>query len=177
LEKIENNFQEYGVKILLFARLTPGIRAGIFIVAGITKLPWPKFLLADGIYAIPGVTLLFTLGWWFTDSMVELIKRADSERSRVMPIIIIVVLLAVAGYFVYRHLRRPMVEGSPREMPPVVGPVTAKLEQTLETMTDKILHHGGESKSAVMPPKPDRSDPGNGAVVQPSPEEQPKRNT
>ena len=54
LAKISENFKEYGVKILLFARLTPGIRAPIFLTAGITKLPITYFLLADGIYAIPG---------------------------------------------------------------------------------------------------------------------------
>ena len=30
-----------------------------------------RFLLADGIYAIPVVTLLFTLAYWFTDSVVR----------------------------------------------------------------------------------------------------------
>ena len=42
---IAENFQKYGVKILLFARLTPGIRAPIFLTAGITKLPITHFLL------------------------------------------------------------------------------------------------------------------------------------
>jgi membrane protein DedA with SNARE-associated domain len=165
LAKIESNFQEYGVKILLFARLTPGIRAGIFIVAGITKLPWAQFLLADGIYAIPGVTLLFTLGWWFTDNMVALIEQADTERRKVMPYVIVIGLLAVAAYFVYRHLRRPMVEGSPQEMPPVVEQVTntveKTVEKTVETVKDKILHPGHETKSGVlMPPAPSENGTG-----------------
>ena len=140
LEHISQNFDKYGVKILLFARLTPGIRAAIFIAAGITKLPILKFLFADGIYAIPGVTILFMLGYWFTDSMVDLVERADSERSKVMPIIIIVALLGVVAYFIYRHLRKPVVEGSPTEMPPVVGRVTEVVDQSLEMVKDKLLH-------------------------------------
>jgi membrane protein DedA with SNARE-associated domain len=137
LVSISHNFKEYGVKILLFARLTPGIRAPIFVTAGILKLPWPQFLLADGIYAIPGVSLLFFLGYWFTDSIVDLIKAGESQ---VRSIVIIVALLGVVAYFIYRHLRKPVVEGSPAEMPPVVGPVTTRLEHTLETVKDKILH-------------------------------------
>src|ERR1700677_2783983 len=70
LEEIRANFTKHGVKILLFARLTPGIRAPIFLTAGITRLPIYQFLLADGVYAIPRVTLLFFLGWYFTDTMV-----------------------------------------------------------------------------------------------------------
>ena len=162
LVKISHNFKEYGVKILLFARLTPGIRAPIFITAGITKLPWLKFLIADGIYAIPGVTILFLLGWWFTDNMVDLIKN---EAEKAKPIIVLVVLLGVACYFVYRHLRKPVVEGSPKEMPPGVAQVTNVLDQSLETVKDRILHPS-EGKSTAsqpgikLPAEPPRSENG-----------------
>jgi membrane protein DedA with SNARE-associated domain len=147
-EHISQNFDKYGVKILLFARLTPGIRAPIFIVAGITKLPVLKFMVADGIYAIPGVTILFMLGYWFTDWTVELVKRFDNERSKVMPIIILVALLGVVAYFIYRHLRKPVVEGSPTEMPPVVGTVTEVVDQSLERVRDKLLH---QSQAGTKP--------------------------
>src|SRR5204863_6020282 len=88
---IATNFQTYGVKILLFARLTPGIRAPIFLTAGITKLPLTHFLLADAIYAIPGVSLLFLLGYYFTDSIIGIIEEQDKYK----PIIVLVVLASV----------------------------------------------------------------------------------
>jgi membrane protein DedA with SNARE-associated domain len=178
LEHISQNFEKYGVKILLFARMTPGIRAGIFVTAGITKLPWAKFLLADGIYAIPGVTILFFLGYWFTDTIVAFIKETESKAKL---IVYLVVLIGVVGYFVYRHLRKPVVEGSPKEMPPVVGPMTNRLEATLEhtlektfeTVKGRILHPSGELKlppGAADGPRPaERTDngqpqPGNGTA-------------
>jgi membrane protein DedA with SNARE-associated domain len=135
LAKISENFKEYGVKILLFARLTPGIRAPIFLTAGITKLPITYFLIADGIYAIPGVSLLFFLGYWFTDTIIELI---DAESRYVKPIIVLVVIAGVGLYFVYRFWRKPMVTGNPTEMPPIVGPVTEKLEEVAESMGQKM---------------------------------------
>src|SRR5205823_3037692 len=98
LASISANFQKYGVKILLFARLTPGIRAPIFLTAGITKLPLARFILADGIYAIPGVSILFGLGYAFTDRIVDLVQN---EASKVKSIIILVALVGVAGYFAY----------------------------------------------------------------------------
>jgi membrane protein DedA with SNARE-associated domain len=124
LARIERNFHEYGVKILLFARLTPGVRAPIFLTAGITRVPLAKFLLADGIYAIPGVSLLFFLGYWFTDNMVKLIEQ-DAEKVKY--IIILVVIIAVVAYFAYRYFRRPVVTGAPEEMPPLVEKVTTKI--------------------------------------------------
>jgi membrane protein DedA with SNARE-associated domain len=132
LASITENFHKYGIRILLFARLTPGIRAPIFLTAGITRLPLSHFLLADGLYAIPGVSLLFVLGYFFTDSMVALVT---GDLEKVKNVIILVVVVGVAAYFTYRFLRRPMVTGDPTEMPPLMEPVT----HTFDTMTQTIL--------------------------------------
>ena len=152
LAKISENFQEYGVKILLFARLTPGIRAPIFLTAGITKLPITYFLLADGIYAIPGVSILFFLGYWFTDAIIDLVQQA----APVKPIIVLAALGGVIIYFLYDFWKKPMVEGSPTEMPPIVGPVTEKLEGVAESMAEKVADkvlqrtpHSAEEKKAA----------------------------
>ncbi|MCE9529708.1 MAG: DedA family protein [Planctomycetes bacterium] len=67
-EKIEKNFHEYGIAILLVARLLPGIRSPMFIMSGVMRLPFRKFIIADSLYAIPGVNLLFWLSYWFTTS-------------------------------------------------------------------------------------------------------------
>jgi membrane protein DedA with SNARE-associated domain len=133
LASITENFHKYGIKILLFARLTPGIRAPIFLTAGIVRLPLSRFLLADGIYAVPGVSLLFVLGYQFTNQMIQLVK---GDLELVKNIIILVVVLGLAGYFTYRFLRRPVVTGSPAEMPPLAG----SMSQTLDTVTGKFLH-------------------------------------
>ena len=112
LHDIERNFHKYGVKILLFARLLPGIRSPIFITAGIMRLPLTSFLLADGIYAIPGVSLLYFLGYWFTDQFMEIVQRVESVR----PLIVLAVLVAVGSYLVYHFLHRPVVTGDPKEV-------------------------------------------------------------
>jgi membrane protein DedA with SNARE-associated domain len=149
LAKIEHNFQQHGIKILLFARMTPGIRAPIFFTAGLTRLSLLRFLVADGIYAVPGVSLLFFLGYWFTEGMVNLIKN---DIEHVKSIIIIAVILAVIVYVVYRFLRKPMVTGAPEEMPPIVDQVT----HTLEGVATKIMHPRGgprpADKTMIMDP-------------------------
>jgi membrane protein DedA with SNARE-associated domain len=152
LASITENFHKYGIKILLFARLTPGIRAPIFLTAGITRLPISQFLLADGIYAIPGVSLLFALGYFFTGSMVNLVQSA--EWQTVQHVVILIVVLAVAGYFTYRFLRRPVVTGSPTEMPKIVEPMS----QTLDSVTDKIWHAQETMTAPVVPPDTSASD-------------------
>jgi membrane protein DedA with SNARE-associated domain len=127
LQKISHNFNEYGIKILLFARLTPGVRAPIFIFAGSARIPLVRFMIADGIYAVPGVSLLFFLGYLFTDSVVNFIKY-DAELIKL--IIFAVVVLGIGGYFVYRYFRKPMVTGGQEEIPALVEQVSEKLDFT-----------------------------------------------
>jgi membrane protein DedA with SNARE-associated domain len=161
-KEIQGNFHKYGVKILLFARLLPGIRAPIFITAGIMHLPFTKFLLADGIYAIPGVSLLFFLGFWFTDQFLEVVRRLESMR----PLIVLVVLAAVGSYLLYHFLHRPVVTGDPHELPSIV-------EQVAETLTDiKLLGPAAaanarpreaDAKETAPPPGPPQSAPPPGS--------------
>ena len=152
---ISANFQKYGVKILLFARVTPGIRTWIFLTAGITKLPLAKFVIADAIYAIPGVTILFFLGYYFTDSIIDMAKNDVYVR----PIIVLVVLVGVGLYIAYRVLRKPMVTGNPTEMPPIVGPVTETLDGVADSVADKVLHHRSHPESPGEPPLPRATTP------------------
>lgn len=139
LQKIENNFQKYGVRILLFARLTPGIRAPIFLTAGLTKLSMARFLLADGIYAIPGVTLLFFLGYWFAEAMVGIIEDIAHFKNT----LILVAIGLVGLYVLYRFLRRPVVTGSPKEMPKAMAKIERGVEKVVNTVEDvatMIIH-------------------------------------
>jgi membrane protein DedA with SNARE-associated domain len=144
LASIEQNFQLYGVRILLFARLTPGIRAPIFMTAGIIRLPLSKFVLADGLYAVPGVSILFGLGYMFGDSIIALVHRAERVKFYIM----VAVLAGIALYMTYRFLRKPIVTGDPHEMPPLVEHAT----DAIHNVTSKIMHpmsghsHHGEAQ-------------------------------
>ena len=124
LERIELNFQKYGVLILLFARVLPGIRSPIFLTAGIMRLPIKKFVMADGIYAIPGVSLLFFLSYWFMDQFKDLVIR-KVETAR--PIIVLTLLFAVAVYLLFHFWKRPVTTGDPHELP-FGDQVAAKME-------------------------------------------------
>ncbi|GIW82667.1 MAG: hypothetical protein KatS3mg105_4474 [Gemmatales bacterium] len=42
-KRIEENFKQYGVLVLLFARFLPTIRSPIFIMAGVSRMPYSPF--------------------------------------------------------------------------------------------------------------------------------------
>jgi len=127
--RIENNFHKYGIRILLVARLLPGIRTPVFVMAGVMKLPFNRFLLADAIYAIPGVSLFFGLAYWFTESF----KRVFDKVEHARPVIVAVVLAGVAGALVVVFLKRRVSTGDPRELPPLVKRVA-----TIHTHIDPL---------------------------------------
>jgi len=141
--RIENNFHEYGVKILLFARILPGIRSPIFITAGIMRLPLRRFLLADGIYAIPGVSLLFFLAFWFGQQFKDLVDSIEKEVVLARPIIIMVAIVVVGIYFLYRFYRKPVSTGDPQELP-LIG---KKVADTIDQLTPHL-------SSISVKPKP-----------------------
>ncbi len=121
-QRIEENFDKYGVLVLLFARFLPTIRAPIFITAGIMRVPFKRFVMADGLYAIPGVSLLFFLAYWLGDSFRDLIIAAEKRvGATTKPILILAGLAAVTAYLIYHFLRHPVATGDPREELPVIG--------------------------------------------------------
>jgi membrane protein DedA with SNARE-associated domain len=128
LQRIQHNFRRYGVLILLFARFLPGIRSPIFLTAGIMRLSWRRFLLADGLYAIPGVSLLFFLAYWFTDQFREAVERAETYLDRIRPLLVVAAILGIAVYFVVQFLRKPVHTGDPQELPLIGDQVAASID-------------------------------------------------
>jgi membrane protein DedA with SNARE-associated domain/proteasome lid subunit RPN8/RPN11 len=115
--EIEENFHKYGIMVLLGARLLPGIRAGVFITAGSLRMPLAKFLIADGIYAIPGVTLLFFLSFWFTDHFKDLFNRFHGHMESIVSLIVVIAIAAGGLYYLLSYLRRRVETGNPTEVP------------------------------------------------------------
>jgi membrane protein DedA with SNARE-associated domain len=131
--RTEENFHRYGVSILVFGRLVPGIRAPLFMTAGSMRLPLPRFLLADGLGAVVGNSFFFFLGFWLGDSVKTLIEGVE---TRLKPILIIVVVGLVVAYLLWQFLRHPVSTGDPSEVPLIgqqVAQVASQIEQAEAT--------------------------------------------
>src|SRR5262249_12684433 len=99
LARIEGQFHRHGVWLLLAARLLPGFRTAVFLTAGITRLPWQRFLVADGLYALPGVSLLFFLSYWLTDTLRDWVIAAEEQLGRAKLIVVVVVVFVGGVYW------------------------------------------------------------------------------
>ncbi len=127
-ERTERNFQEYGIKILLLVRWVPAIRSPMFITAGVMRLPLSQFVVADGIAAVFGHSLLFFLAYWFGDQFRELVIRAEhTVGTTLKPLIVLTIIGVVAAYFAFHFYKRPVITGDPKEVPLIGGKVAGKL--------------------------------------------------
>jgi membrane protein DedA with SNARE-associated domain len=144
-ERIEQNFDHYGVNILLFGRLLPGIRSPLFIIAGTMRLPVSRFVVADGLGAVLGNGLLFFLAFWFGDQFKELVGRVEGEVNRVRPLLILLGILAVGIYMLVHFLRRPVTTGDPEELPIIGHQVAVRIEHSSHILANP----GSDEKKTV----------------------------
>jgi membrane protein DedA with SNARE-associated domain len=145
-KRTEENFHRYGVSILVFGRLVPGIRAPLFLTAGSMRLPLPRFLFADGLGAVVGNSFFFFLGFWLGDSFKTLAKEAERFR----PILIVCVLGLLAAYLLWHFLRHPVSTGDPQEVPLIGSQVASHMEYADPTVNHQSpCDKPAEKKSAI----------------------------
>lgn len=155
--EIEKNFHDRGIMVLLFVRLLPGIRTPVFVMAGVLRVPLGRFLLADGLYAIPGVNVLFWLSYALTDQMLVVFKQIDQYR----PLVMVALLSAVAGALFQKYVLTTKVStGEPPHVPPIIAKpaeaVVHAVEKAVEAVAH-VAHHKPDPPPAEPPPNGKRS--------------------
>ena len=149
-QRTEENFHRYGVSILVFGRLVPGIRAPLFLTAGSMRLPLPRFLLADGLGAVVGNSFFFFLGFWLGDSVKTLIEGVE---TRLKPILIIVAVGLLVAYLLWLFLRHPVSTGDPAEVP-LIGPQVASHIESTEPAQEHPSPCDKTAETNSQPTKP-----------------------
>jgi hypothetical protein len=156
-ERIQANFERFGVKILLLVRWLPGIRSPMFITAGTMRLTISRFIIADAVAAAVGHALLFFLAYLGGKQVQDFAEGLENKaQSIVRPLLILGAILAVTIYLLVHFWKRPVTTGDPKEFP-LIGPqVVAKITQ---------IAHKDESGS---PASKDKAPPSKADVPQPS---------
>jgi membrane protein DedA with SNARE-associated domain len=78
IQRVESMFQKWGLGFVLFGRMVPGVRTLINIPAGMTRMPFWRFVLYTFIGAYIWCTLLLSLGyflgheWWLISEYLNL---------------------------------------------------------------------------------------------------------
>ncbi|MBI3353702.1 MAG: hypothetical protein HY034_02270 [Nitrospirae bacterium] len=90
--------------LYLIGRHLVGLRAQIFLVSGIMRMPVLKFIIADAISSIFTIAVMVGVGYIGGNSL-EIIKK-DVTRIEHIGILVIIILLAVYLFLSYFKSRR-----------------------------------------------------------------------
>ncbi len=98
--KIMEFYHKYGVITLIFGRFIPfGIRNGLFLTAGIGKMKFLRFALADLLACTISTVTIFTLAYKLQDKVIDLVKRFNIA-------IFIIALLVVIAIVIIKKTNR-----------------------------------------------------------------------
>ena len=101
LSKSKRWFDKYGVSLVFWGRLVPGIRTLISVPAGIELMPLRKFLIWTTFGSCIWVVLLTYAGYLFGENYLIIATYLDQIKYVVKPIIVLILL-----YFFIRILIR-----------------------------------------------------------------------
>ena len=98
-------YRRHALKTIVTARHVMGLRAAAFLTAGMARVPFWKFVVADAGTAALGVPAVFGLAYFFTDQLTAI--AADVHRvERWLALAGLLGLLVVLGVAVWRWHRR-----------------------------------------------------------------------
>ena len=97
LGKLENKFKKWGALVVFFGRHLLGLRAQIFLVAGVMRMSWNKFLIVDAASALLTIMSWGGLGYWGGNN-IQVLRR--DILSIEQTVIVILAILLVSGVII-----------------------------------------------------------------------------
>jgi membrane protein DedA with SNARE-associated domain len=101
LSKLEEKFKRWGIFVVFFGRHLLGVRAQIFLVAGVMRMPAIRFLMADAASAIITITLMVGIGYLGGNS-IETLKK---DITRVEHIVVLLMITLFVGWIIFRYFK------------------------------------------------------------------------
>ncbi len=102
LSKLEEKFKKWGTLVLFFGRHLLGFRAQIFLVAGVMKMPWKKFLFVDAASALFTITLWGGLGY-MGGNQIQTLRR---DMIKTEQIVMVILAILIGSILLFRYLKK-----------------------------------------------------------------------
>lgn len=101
LSLLEERFHKRGVIVILVGRHLAGLRAQIFLVAGVMKMSPLKFLASDAVSSIFTIILMVGAGYMGGNSL-EVIRK---YLTRIEHVAVLAAILSLSLYLLYRFFK------------------------------------------------------------------------
>ncbi len=112
--RIEEMIRRHGLKVFFVSRFMVGIRAPVYLTAGILRMSFRRFLLIDACCATAVVSVFFGLSYAYGERLADWLRRSEITFT----VAIVVGACVVLCIFLWRRRRRRLsdkVEGEPQE--------------------------------------------------------------
>jgi membrane protein DedA with SNARE-associated domain len=158
--KIEALINKHGIKAFFLARFLVGLRSPFYLTAGILRVSYKWFLLADFICASIVITLFFGLSYAFGARIGAFVQSA--ERGLTIGVVSLT-FLAVVGFLWVRRRRMKLLDQNPeslfgnREL--ILGPASGSLGEGSRSAASQAADCDSATPAATERlPKEDVSD-------------------
>ena len=105
LAKSKRWFDKYGVSLVFWGRLVPGIRTLISVPAGMELMPLKKFLVWTTLGSLIWVTFLTYAGYIFGDKYKIVETYLDQIKYIIKPILIFIIFYLLIKFFMRLYKR------------------------------------------------------------------------
>jgi membrane protein DedA with SNARE-associated domain len=102
LPKGEQFFERHGPKTIVIGRFVAGLRITVAWLAGISHMPWGRFVLYNAIGGILWATTIGLVAYYFGNAVIDAVEKYGLIAVGV------IVVLAIVGFFGHRWFRRRM---------------------------------------------------------------------
>ena len=102
VRRTENAYTRYGAKSLLVAKFVPGLGTVAPPLAGVSRMPWYRFLFFDGIGVLIWASSCIGLGYVFTDQLEDIARYA----LRLGEFLIVLLAGALVAYVGFKYIQR-----------------------------------------------------------------------
>ena len=109
--KIEEMIRKHGLKVFFASRFMVGVRAPVYLSAGILRMPFRRFILIDAFCATAVVALFFGLSYLYGERLTTWIQRSELGVTA----LVVLAVAVIGGYFLWKRRRARLLtetEGS-----------------------------------------------------------------
>jgi membrane protein DedA with SNARE-associated domain len=113
-QQFQKAVEAHALKVMLVARFLVGIRAPVYLMTGVVRLPFRRFLLYDIISASLVVGAVFGLSYLFGDQVTQWVRHAEIRAT----LVVLLILIAIVAILYYRHKDQVLAMIFDRDVPP-----------------------------------------------------------
>jgi len=112
-QQFQRSVEAHALKVMMLARFLVGVRAPVYVMTGVVRLPFRRFLVYDIISASLVVGVVFGLSYLFGEQVADWVKHAETRVT----IVVVLILIAVLSILYFRHKEQVMEFVFGRETP------------------------------------------------------------